>query len=44
VSGQPLSEWLIWAEAWASSADPLSRGVEAIFADIAQVTPWTYRD
>lgn len=44
VGGRPLSEWMGWAEAWVSAADPLSRGVEAIFADLAQVTAWTYRD
>ena len=44
VAGQPLSEWMTWAEAWVSSADPLGRGVEEIFRDVAQVTPWTYRD
>lgn len=44
VDGQPLEEWLLWAEKHLESANPLSHGVEGIFKDIAQVQSWTYRD
>jgi len=44
VDGQPLEQWLLWAEKHLKSANPLSHGVEGIFKDIAQVQSWTYRD
>lgn len=44
VDGQPLEQWLLWAEKHLESANPLSHGVEGIFKDIAQVQSWTYRD
>ncbi len=44
VEGRSISEWLDWAEARANAADPLSFGAERLFADVAQVHDWTYRD
>lgn len=44
VEGQSISEWLDWAEARANAADPLASGSERLFADVAQVHEWTYRD
>jgi hypothetical protein len=44
IEGQPIEEWLVWAEQHLESANPLSHGVEGIFKDIAQVQSWTYRD
>ncbi|HXH53136.1 MAG TPA: hypothetical protein VNH53_06885 [Sphingomicrobium sp.] len=44
VEGRSLSEWLDWAEAKATQVDPVGQGIERIFADVAQVSAWTYRD
>lgn len=44
VGGRSVADWLDWAEARANALDPLERGAAALFADIAEVTDWTYRD
>lgn len=43
VDGRSLAEWLEWAEIRAVEADPLGKGAAGVFADIAEVTEWTYR-
>lgn len=44
VAGSSIASWIEWAEKRAINADPLNRGVDAIFQSIAEVTTWTYRD
>lgn len=44
IDGRPLAEWLEWAEQKLKAADPIERGIAAIFGDIANVSPWTYHD
>ncbi|MFP5328542.1 MAG: hypothetical protein ACLGHC_00165 [Alphaproteobacteria bacterium] len=44
IDGRSLAEWLDWAEAKAAALDPAEQGTQAIFADVAQVNAWTYRD
>lgn len=44
VEGRSVSEWLDWAEARANASDPLRSGAERLFADVAQVNDWSYRD
>lgn len=44
IDGRSLAEWLDWAEAKAAALDPVEQGTQAIFADVAQVSAWTYRD
>jgi hypothetical protein len=44
VGDRSIADWLDWAEARANAPDPLERGAAALFADIAEVTYWTYRD
>ncbi|QGP80289.1 hypothetical protein GL174_10900 [Sphingobium sp. CAP-1] len=43
VGGHPLSEWLDWAEKRVSLQDPLANP-QGVFASIADVKSWTYRD
>jgi len=44
IDGRSLAEWLDWAESKAATLDPIEQGMQAIFADVAQVSAWTYRD
>lgn len=44
IDGKPASEWLDWAEAWATQYDPLASDPLDVFESIADVTNWTYRD
>jgi hypothetical protein len=44
VAGRPVCEWLEWAEDQLKNSDPLVDGVEGVFADIARITAWSYRD
>lgn len=44
VQGRPLAEWLTWAEQQLKDADPLAEGPAGVFAEVATVTDWTYRD
>lgn len=44
IDGAPIAEWLDWAEQKLEAADPIERGIAAVFGDIANVSPWTYRD
>lgn len=44
VDGRPATEWLAWAETYADRHDPLRSDPLGIFASIAEVTSWTYRD
>lgn len=44
IDDKPASEWLDWAEAWASEHDPLASDPLDVFDTIADVTNWTYRD
>jgi len=39
-----LMDWTEWAEAKIAEADPLARGAQGVFDEIAQVTRWSYRD
>ena len=41
--GQPLSAWLEWAEGRVTLQDPLAHP-QGVFASIADVKSWTYRD
>jgi hypothetical protein len=43
IDGLTVNEWLTWAEERAAASDPIARGAERIFAEIAQVTAWTSR-
>lgn len=43
VDGRPLGEWLEWAERRAALQDPLANP-QGVFASIAEVKNWTYRD
>lgn len=43
IDGQPLSEWLERAERRAALQDPLANP-QGVFASIAEVNSWTYRD
>ena len=38
------ADWLCWAREKVAAADPLLKGAERIFTDIAQINSWTYRD
>jgi hypothetical protein len=38
-----MAAWLSWADAHATSLDPLTQGAEAIKADVEAVTAWDYR-
>lgn len=42
IDGKSLSDWLDWAEARATSSDPLEHGLTRIFNEIAEVKSWTY--
>lgn len=44
VGERTLAQWLSWAREQANDIDPLMRGTDALFAEIAKVTEWTYRD
>ena len=44
VKDRSLAEWLSWARECADASDPLLKGAERIFTDIAQISAWTYRD
>lgn len=44
VGGKTISDWLDWAEERVNAVDPLQRGAGALFADVAEVTEWTYRE
>lgn len=44
VGERTLAQWLSWARDQANAIDPLTRGTDALFAEIAKVTDWTYRD
>lgn len=44
VAGSTLAAWIAWAESWLDGRDPLSRGTDAIFREIAEVQPWSYQD
>jgi hypothetical protein len=44
VAGRSLGAWISWATAYLAEADPLIRGPEHIFAEVAKITSWTYRD
>ena len=44
IAGNPVSDWIAWAERRLTRADPLSQGVNQIFEALAKITPWTYRD
>lgn len=44
VGERTLAQWLSWAHDQANSIDPLTRGTDALFEEIAKVTDWTYRD
>ncbi|MES2443931.1 MAG: hypothetical protein V4574_13970 [Pseudomonadota bacterium] len=44
IAGRSLTDWLAWAEAQAFERDPLGDGPAPIFASIAEVHAWTYRD
>lgn len=43
IDGQPLTEWLDWAEKRVALQDPLAHP-QGVFASIADVKTWTYRD
>ncbi|MBB3231980.1 hypothetical protein [Halomonas stenophila] len=42
VGETPLAEWICWVEDRIEAGNPLSQGVEAIFADIEKITSYTY--
>jgi hypothetical protein len=44
VGERRVDEWLDWAERRGDTTDPLVLGAERLFADIAEVDEWTYRD
>jgi hypothetical protein len=44
VGDKPISEWIEWAEKALLAADPLIMGPARVFSDIANITPWSYRD
>lgn len=44
VGERTLAQWLSWAREQANDIDPLTRGTDALFAEIAKVTDWRYRD
>ncbi len=39
-----LADWTEWAEAKIAAADPLARGAQGVFDEVAEVTRWSYRD
>jgi hypothetical protein len=41
VGGQPLQDWVVWAEAHLKGEDPLNYGADGVFGSIAKVTEWT---
>jgi hypothetical protein len=44
IAGRSLRDWMSWADTYIADADPLNRGVEHVFQDIAKVTGGTYSD
>lgn len=40
IGDRPLSEWIAWARARASSLDPFARGATGMFEVISKVTQW----
>lgn len=44
IGERSIADWLEWAEARANDIDPIERGASALFAEITDVTEWTYRD
>lgn len=44
VKDRSMADWLSWARKRADASDPLLMGAQRIFADIAQINSWTYRD
>ncbi|MGB9044733.1 MAG: hypothetical protein WCC81_19980, partial [Pseudolabrys sp.] len=44
IKDRSLADWLSWARDHVAASDPLLMGAEAIFADIGEITSWSYRD
>lgn len=44
IAGNPVSDWIAWAEDRLAHAYPLRQGVNSIFEAIARITAWSYRD
>jgi hypothetical protein len=44
VDGRSVAEWIAWAEDRAAAMDPTGKATRLLFADVSEVSAWTYRD
>lgn len=44
LAGGGVEDWVAWMEAALDETDPITRGAEFVFGQVAEVHSWTYRD